>query len=376
MKRERIVVKIGSSSLTNMNGGLCIEKLEEHAAALSLLKEKGHEVILISSGAVAAGFADLGYPSRPVTIAGKQAAAAVGQGLLMQGYTEEFKKHGIVAAQLLLTRQNFLHKEQYQNAHATLSELLKRNVIPIINENDSVSIEELAFGDNDMLSALVSGLIQAQRLIILTDVNGIYDSNPRTCPNAKKFNYIKEITDDLMTAAAGTSSKVGTGGMVTKLGAARTALSLGVQVFIGVGNGAEKLIEILDGKGDGTYIGASSQPSVKTSKQWLALHSVPNGKIEVDHGAAQAILTQGKSLLPAGVTAITGYFHVHDVVEVIGPKGDLIGKGQVNFSSDELRAIKGLSSSEAMQIAGSDRRVVIHRDHWVSQKRKEKSSWN
>lgn len=359
-----------------MNGGLCIEKLEEHAAALSLLKGKGHEVILISSGAVAAGFADLGYPSRPVTIAGKQAAAAVGQGLLMQGYTEEFKKHGIVAAQLLLTRQNFLHKEQYQNAHATLSELLKRNVIPIINENDSVSIEELAFGDNDMLSALVSGLIQAQRLIILTDVNGIYDSNPRTCPNAKKFNYIKEITDDLMTAAAGTSSKVGTGGMVTKLGAARTALSLGVQVFIGVGNGAEKLIEILDGKGDGTYIGASSQPSVKTSKQWLALHSVPNGKIEVDHGAAQAILTQGKSLLPAGVTAITGYFHVHDVVEVIGPKGDLIGKGQVNFSSDELRAIKGLSSSEAMQIAGSDRRVVIHRDHWVSQKRKEKSSWN
>ncbi|WP_264737459.1 glutamate 5-kinase [Cytobacillus firmus] len=376
MKRERIVVKIGSSSLTNMNGGLCIEKLEEHAAALSRLKEKGHEVILISSGAVAAGFADLGYPSRPVTIAGKQAAAAVGQGLLMQGYTEEFKKHGIVAAQLLLTRQNFLHKEQYQNAHATLSELLKRNVLPVINENDSVSIEELAFGDNDMLSALVSGLIQAQRLIILTDVNGIYDSNPRTNPDAKKFNYVTEITDDLMNAAAGSGSKVGTGGMMTKLAAARTALALGVQVFIGIGNGTEKLIEILGGKGDGTYIGTSSQPSVKTSKQWLALHSVPNGKIEVDHGAAQAILTQGKSLLPAGVTTISGQFHVHDVVEVIGPKGDLIGKGQVNFSSDELWAIKGLSSSEAMQIAGSDRRVVIHRDHWVSQKRKEKSSWN
>ncbi|KON88225.1 gamma-glutamyl kinase [Sporosarcina globispora] len=376
MKRERIVVKIGSSSLTNMNGGLCIEKLEEHAAALSRLKEKGHEVILISSGAVAAGFADLGYPSRPVTIAGKQAAAAVGQGLLMQGYTEELKKHGIVAAQLLLTRQNFLHKEQYQNAHATLSELLKRNVLPIINENDSVSIEELAFGDNDMLSALVSGLIQAQRLIILTDVNGIYDSNPRTNTDAKKFNYIADITEDLMNAAAGTSSKVGTGGMVTKLAAARTALALGVQVFIGVGNGPEKLIEILEGKGDGTYIGASSQPIVKTSKQWLAMHSVPNGKIEVDHGAAQAISTQGKSLLPAGVTDITGHFQVHDVVEVIGPKGDMIGKGQVNFSSDELRVIKGLSSSEAMQIAGSDRRVVIHRDHWVSQKRKEKSSWN
>ncbi|MBG9588488.1 glutamate 5-kinase [Cytobacillus firmus] len=376
MKKERIVVKIGSSSLTNNNGVLCMEKLEEHAAALSRLKEKGHEVILISSGAVAAGFADLGYPSRPVTIAGKQAAAAVGQGLLMQGYTEEFKKHGIVAAQLLLTRQNFLHKEQYQNAHATLSELLKRNILPIINENDSVSIEELAFGDNDMLSALVCGLVQAHRLIILTDVNGIYDSNPRTNSEAKKFNFISEITEELMNAAAGSGSKVGTGGMVTKLAAARTALALGVQVFIGVGHGEEKLIEILEGKGDGTYIGTGSQPSVKTSKQWLALHSVPNGKIEVDHGAAQAILTQGKSLLPAGVTSITGHFHIQDVVEVIGPKGDLIGKGQVNFSSDELRAIKGLSSAEAMQLAGSDSQVVIHRDHWVTQKRKEKSSWS
>ncbi|WP_282172486.1 glutamate 5-kinase [Cytobacillus firmus] len=376
MKKERIVVKIGSSSLTNKNGGLCMEKLEEHAAALSRLKEKGHEVILISSGAVAAGFADLGYPSRPVTIAGKQAAAAVGQGLLMQGYTEEFKKHGIVAAQLLLTRQNFLHKEQYQNAHATLSELLKRNILPIINENDSVSIEELAFGDNDMLSALVCGLVQAHRLIILTDVNGIYDSNPRTNSEAKKFNYISEITEELMNAAAGSGSKVGTGGMVTKLAAARTALALGVQVFIGVGHGEEKLIEILEGKGDGTYIRTGSQPSVKTSKQWLALHSVPNGKIEVDHGAAQAILTQGKSLLPAGVTSITGHFHIQDVVEVICPKGDLIGKGQVNFSSDELRAIKGLSSAEAMQLAGSDSQVVIHRDHWVTQKRKEKSSWS
>ncbi|MCM3708229.1 MULTISPECIES: glutamate 5-kinase [Cytobacillus] len=376
MKKERIVVKIGSSSLTNTNGGLCMEKLEEHTAALSRLKELGHEIILISSGAVAAGFMDLGYPSRPVTIAGKQAAAAVGQGLLMQGYTEEFKKHGIVAAQMLLTRQNFLHKEQYQNAYATLTELLKRNVLPIINENDSVSIEELAFGDNDMLSALVCGLVQAQRLIILTDVNGIYDSNPRTNAEAKKFNFITEISEDLMKAAAGSGSKVGTGGMVTKLSAAKTALALGVQVFIGVGLGEEKLIEILEGKGDGTYIGTSSQPSVKTSKQWLALHSIPNGKIEVDYGAAQAILTQGKSLLPAGVTGISGHFHIRDVVEVIGPKGDLIGKGQVNFSSDELRAVKGLSSSEAMQKAGSDRRVVIHRDHWISQKRREKSSWN
>lgn len=372
MKRKRIVVKIGSSSLTNLNGGLCIDMLREHVDALARLKKLGHEVILISSGAVAAGFGDLGYSSRPVTIAGKQAAAAVGQGHLLKGYTEELKKYGLVAAQLLLTRQNFLHKEQYQNAYATISELLKRNVLPIINENDSVSIEELAFGDNDLLSALVSGLIHANHLIILTDINGIYDQNPRTNPDAKKFNYLAKIPDELFESASGAGSKVGTGGMKTKLEAARTATALGVQVFIGSGTGAEKLVEILDGKGDGTYIGSTSHASLKTSKQWLALHSIPRGKVEVDKGAVQAILKHGKSLLPAGITNIIGSFMVNDVVEIVGPNGELVGRGQVNFSSRELGEIKGLSSSEAMAIVNSDRSVVIHRDHWVSQRKEKK----
>lgn len=281
MKKKRIVVKIGSSSLTNSNGGLCNEKLVEHVDALARIKQIGHEVILISSGAVAAGFADLGFPTRPKTIAGKQAAAAVGQGQLLKGYTEEFKKHEIITAQLLLTRQNFLYKDQYNNAYATLSELLKRSAIPIINENDSVSVEELNFGDNDMLSALVSGLVHADFLIILTDINGIYDQNPHTNPDAKKYTFIESIDDDLFRGASDTGSKVGTGGMKSKLEAARTALDLGVKVFIGSGHGDEKLIDILDGKGDGTYIGNTTQTSMKTSKQWLALHSIPNGKIEL-----------------------------------------------------------------------------------------------
>ena len=366
MKKKRIVVKIGSSSLTNTNGGLCTEKLHDHVDALARLKQLGHEVILISSGAVAAGFTNLGYSSRPVTIAGKQASAAVGQGLLLQAYTEEFKRHGVVTAQLLLTRQNFLYKDQYKNASATLSELLKRNVLPIINENDSVSIEELTFGDNDMLSALVGGLVHADFLMILTDINGIYDSNPRTNPDAKKYNFLPKIDDELVDAASGAGSKVGTGGMKSKVEAARTALAVGVQVFIGTGTGSGKLVDILEGKGDGTYIGDTQQASVNTSKQWLALHSIPSGKIEVDQGAALAILKQGRSLLPAGVTNIVGHFTVNDVVEVVNPNGDIIGKGQVNFSSSELGEIKGLSSEEAMVKAGSDHRVVIHRDHWVS----------
>ncbi|WP_028784639.1 glutamate 5-kinase [Thalassobacillus devorans] len=366
MNKKRIVVKIGSSSLTNTNGGLSSEKLCEHVEAIARLKQLGHEVILVSSGAVAAGFKDLGYSSRPVTIAGKQAAAAVGQGQLLQGYTEAFKRHGIVAAQLLLTRQNFLYKEQYKNAHATLSELLKRNITPVINENDSVAIEELTFGDNDMLSALVSGLVHADFLMILTDINGIYDQNPRTHPTAKKYNFLDSIDDHLVNGASESGSKVGTGGMKSKIEAARTALVLGVKVFIGSGTGNEKLVDILSGKGDGTYIGSSSQASMNNSKQWLALHSIPNGKIEVDQGAEAAIVRHGKSLLPAGVTNIMGNFRVNDVVEVVNVKGQLIGKGSVNFSSNQLLKIKGLSSTEAMLKANSDQKVVIHRDYWVS----------
>ncbi|WP_458414100.1 glutamate 5-kinase [Schinkia sp. CFF1] len=371
MAKHRIVVKIGSSSLTNTNGGLSIEKLADHVEALALLKKQGHEVILISSGAVAAGFKGLGYPTRPVTIAGKQAAAAVGQGLLMQGYTEHFNMYNIVTAQLLLTRYGFMNKEQYSNSYATLSELLKRDVLPIINENDSVAIDELTFGDNDMLSALVSGLIHADFLIILTDVNGLYDQNPNENPNAKKFNYLPEITDELLQMASTSGSKMGTGGMRSKIEAARTATSLGVNVFIGTGSGKDKLIDILAGKGDGTYIGNSSQPVVKNSKQWIALHSNVAGTIEIDHGAIDALLNKGKSLLPAGVVNVSGDFVVGDVVEVINHKGELIGRGEVNFPATELEKIKGLSTMEAKNILDNDQTEVIHRDHWVALKKEK-----
>lgn len=372
MKKKRIVVKIGSSSLTNKNGGLCLEKLQEHVEALARLKELGHDVILISSGAVAAGFTDLGYTTRPVSIVGKQAAAAVGQGQLLHAYSQEFKKHEIVSAQLLLTKQNLLAKDLYQNATATLTELLKRNVLPIINENDSVSVDGLTFGDNDMLSALVSGLIQAQMLIILTDVNGIYRDDPRMNPEAGKYEFLSEIPDELIKATSSEGSLVGTGGMKSKVEAAQTALALGSQIFIGTGSGSEKLVQILEGNGDGTYIGDDPQATVKNSKQWLALHSMPTGKIEVDDGAALAISAQGRSLLPVGITKIGGRFKADDVVEVLNPAGEVIGRGQVNFSSEDLAEIKGLCSEEARVITKTGKRqVVIHRDQWFSATRKE-----
>ncbi|ASN03580.1 glutamate 5-kinase [Virgibacillus necropolis] len=262
MGKKRVVVKIGSSSLTNMKGEIDHERLEDHIHALAALRRENYEVILVSSGAVAAGFTRLGYTSIPSTRKRKQAAAAVGQSLLIQCYIEKFRELDIVPAQLLLTRDDFSNHERFRNAFSTITELLEQGILPIINENDTVAINELTFGDNDMLSALVSGYVHADQLIILTDINGLFDENPRLNPLAKRYDYLEDITEEMMDAADGSGSKFGTGGMKSKLHAARTAMSLGVPIFIGDGSGAEKLLNILKGTGDGTYI---SNPSIAYS---------------------------------------------------------------------------------------------------------------
>ena len=329
------------------------------------MREANHEVLLVSSGAVAAGFKKLGYPTRPVTLKGKQAAASVGQGLLIQTYMEKFNAYNITASQILLTRSDFANRKRYRNAFATISELLERGVLPIINENDTVSVDELTFGDNDMLSSLVAGFIHADRLIILTDIDGIYDGNPKTNPDAKKYYFLEEVTDELLSHAGDAGSNVGTGGMKSKLLAAKTALSLGVSVFIGTGKGKTKLLDVLNGKGNGTYISNRSKQGINTKKQWIALHSKSAGKIYIDEGAVEAILNQGKSLLSPGVYKISGTFDKGDVVEVMGTNGR-IGKGEVSCTSTELRQyleekkINGHSPANTLE--------VIHRDYWVSLK--------
>ncbi len=359
MEKKRIVVKIGSSSLTNDKGEIDQEKLRDHVQAVAGLRSQGHEVLMVSSGAVAAGFTRLGYPARPVTLKGKQAAAAVGQSLLVQSYIEQFSEFSIIPAQILLTRTDFSNRDRYQNAYATIMELLERKILPIINENDTVSVEELTFGDNDMLSALVSGLIHADQLMILTDINGLYDSDPRFNPEAKRLDNLETITDEMVGFAEGSGSKVGTGGMKSKLMAAKTALSLGVPVFIGHGKGRDKLIDILNGSGDGTYIQNNSLPSINTRRQWIAVHSEISGAIYVDKGAENAIIFNGKSLLPAGVTKIYGEFQTGDVVEVYGPSG-LLGKGEVTYSADALKSVLGKRSGSEMPLM-----EVIHRNNWV-----------
>lgn len=367
METKRIVVKIGSSSLTDAHGKLDKSKLRDHTDAVAKLKETGHDVIIVSSGAVAAGYCGLGYPSRPVTIAGKQAAAAVGQVMLLNSYADAFRSHGMTIAQLLLARQDFERREQMSHAYSALSELLRRSVIPVINENDSVSLEELTFGDNDMLSALVSGLVHADFLVILTDVNGLYDKNPSLYPDATRYNFLTELPVELLKETSSTSgSKVGTGGMKSKLRAARTALSLGVRTFIGKGSGPDKLVKILNGNGDGTYIGSADlRPSLKVSKQWIALHSPISGKIEIDDGAVHALMDEGKSLLPAGVKKIYGRFFAGEVIQIVDRYHHVLGKGQVNYTSQQLNEIKSLSSTMAMTRANSGHPEVVHRDNWV-----------
>ncbi|NEU30802.1 glutamate 5-kinase [bacterium LRH843] len=364
MNRQRVVVKIGSSSLTTKAGALSMEKVTTFVEAIAKLKQNGYEVILISSGAVAAGFSSLGYPTRPVTIAGKQAAAAVGQALLMRAYIEQFSTYDMTPAQLLLTRGDFSDQTRYSNAYSTLNELLKRGAIPIINENDSTSIAELTFGDNDMLSALVSGLSHASTLCIMTDVNGLYDANPQTNKEAKKIHYIPTLTDDLLALAGDSNSTVGTGGMKSKVSAAKTALSLGVDVFIGKGEDPDMFLDILSGKGDGTYIG-SFQPAavMPMTKQWIALHSTSKATITIDQGAEQAILKRGKSLLPVGIIHVDGTFLAGEVIDVTNEQGEIIGKGKANINSEDLEQYR--SHDQENPDSKLKNPVLIHRDEWV-----------
>lgn len=366
MYQNRVVVKIGSSSLTNSKGEVDLAKLEDHVAAIAKLKQNDYDVVLVSSGAVACGFKKLGYTQKPVTVKGRQAAAAVGQSLLIQAYTEALAKYDYVGAQILLTRADFQSKTSYHNAHETLEELLERNVLPIINENDTVSLNELTFGDNDMLSALVSGLVHAEQLIILTDINGLYSANPKKDSTAVRFDRLTAITDELLGYATSEGSNVGTGGMQSKMQAAKTAFDVGVKVFIGTGSGKEKLMDIMQDKGDGTYIEGPTSHSVSSQKQWISLFSETTGAIYIDAGAEKALIENGKSLLPAGVYLVSGEFEVGDVVDVYRER-QLVGKGEILYSTEELMQAMGKKTNELKD----NRSVVIHRDRFVATTKEE-----
>ncbi|KTD87223.1 glutamate 5-kinase [Paenibacillus etheri] len=362
----RIVVKIGSSSLTGTEGGLNREAVSFFASEIAELKRNGCEVLLVTSGAVAAGFRSIGYPTRPKLLHEKQAAAAVGQVLLMQAYQEAFAEHGITTAQILLTRTDFCSRRAMNNAMMTVEELLRQGAVPVFNENDTVSVDELKFGDNDTLSALVANLLKATRLLVLTDMDGLYSGDPRKHPDAIRYQFVDDITPEIYAIAGGAGSSVGTGGMRSKIDAAKIATRGGVPVFVGRATEPGDLQLAASGSGRGTYF-ATKLSSLPVKKQWLGFMSTPLGSLYVDEGAVEALLHGGHSLLPVGVKQIEGNFHAGDVVEVLGPDSKLLGRGIVNYDDAQLRSIQGLPSHQIVPKLGEVHRLeVIHRDEWIT----------
>jgi glutamate 5-kinase len=275
-KSLRVVIKIGSSSLTSRHGEISRRKIEKLANEIVYLKDLGHEVVLVSSGAVAAGYRRLGCLERPNTLPEKQAAASIGQGLLMESYSELFLSHGYVAAQILITKSDFLDEDRYKNVRNTLNVLLERGMVPIVNENDTVTNDVLNFGDNDTLSAKVAGLIDADQLVILSDIDGLYNEDPTRSTNARMLEYVTEITPEIEAAAVGSGTKIGTGGMKSKIEAVKIAMASGITTFLG--NAARKniIIDGIIGKAKGTYF-KSKKPStyLNHKERWLAFNSVP-----------------------------------------------------------------------------------------------------
>jgi len=365
LQKKRVVIKFGSSSLTTPDGQIDLKRISFYVQNIYGLVQEGYIPVIVSSGAVAAGYSRVGYKKRPVILSQKQAAAAVGQGLLMQIYNEQFSKFGLVVSQLLLTRLDLTDRIRCHNAFNTLEELLQHGVVPIINENDSVSVNELKFGDNDLLSSYVANLVKAQNLLIVTDTNGLYTDDPRKNPDATRIDTVDSISDEILGLAGGAGSSVGTGGMRTKVEAARVALFGGISVYVGQLHAQSTLLDMLHEKGDGTYFRPSSSP-LSMKKQWLGLHSLVRGEITIDEGAAQALLKQGKSLLPAGVVEVNGEFHQGDVVEVKNQEGHALGRGISNYNDWQIRAVKGLNSQEVQKRTEVDKLEVIHRDEWVS----------
>lgn len=351
-----IVVKVGSSSLTEKRGDLAPEKLAELVRQIACLRAEGHRVVLVSSGAIAAGFRRLGFSQKPKKIAEKQASAAVGQGLLMEEYNRCFLAHGIATGQLLLTREDFSDARRFRNAYAALEVLLERGAVPIVNENDTVAIDEIGIGDNDTLSAQVAAMVHADLLVLLTDIDGLYTADPSSDPDARHIDRVEKIDDTLRACAGGAGSGVGTGGMQTKLSGASLATKAGVEVLICSSAAEDALLHAVAGDIRGTCFSVQHFMSVR--RQWLAFHATPKGILWVDAGAAKALVEQKKSLLPPGVRRAEGDFAAGDVVEVCEDGSDTpIGRGIVGYAREELLALAQTPGSHG---------EAIHRDNWVT----------
>lgn len=362
---RRIVVKVGSSLVTNQGRGLDHPALACWAAQISRLKQMGKEIVLVSSGAVAEGMQRLNWRKRPTALYELQAAAAVGQMGVAQAYASCFCQYDLQSAQVLLTHEDLSNRTRYLNARSTLTTLLKLNIIPIINENDTVAIEEIRFGDNDTLAALVTNLIEADALIILTDQAGLFTSDPRKNQQAKLIEEANAGDPEIEKMAGGIGTSIGRGGMFSKVIAAKRAARSGAHTIIASGHEKDVLIRLAQGESIGTRLLARI-PVLAARKQWLADYLQVRGQVTVDDGAAKALIEEGKSLLPIGVTSVNGEFDRGEAVACVNLQGREIARGLINYNATETRKIMQKASREIEAILGYvDEPELIHRNNLV-----------
>lgn len=357
---KRIVVKIGSSLLTANGQGLDLDAISHWAMQIADLHNAGHEIILVSSGAVAEGMVRMKLTSRPTDLPSLQACAAIGQMGLIHTWSSVLEKHTIQTAQVLLTHDDLADRRRYLNSCDALQNLIEWRVIPVINENDTVSTDEIRFGDNDTLAAMVAGQVHADLLIILTDQQGMFDSDPRSNPNAKLLTTVNAM-DDALFEMAGGGGVLGRGGMVTKVRAARLAAKSGCPTLIASGESDHVLSRLMSGELLGTLF-STDKDRITAHQQWLAAHLQTAGRLVIDAGAVEAIKQRHRSLLPVGVKAVEGHFNRGDVVECVDQSGQRVAVGRVNFSSRSAEIIKGLASDKVHQVLGEARSLeMIHR---------------
>lgn len=362
---KRAVIKIGSSVLTDESGELIEDVFDDIAEEVSKIKSRGVEVVVVSSGAIAAGMKKMGLSQKPVEVSMKQAIAACGQSSLIWYYEKAFSAFGQKVAQILLTHDSFSIRKRFLNARKTLFTLLRMEVIPVVNENDTVAVEEIMFGDNDNLAALVTSLVEADLLVLLTDIDGFYSKDPRKYNDAELISEINVINKMVEGIAGETHGKTTTGGMKTKIQAVKTAAAFGVPTIIANGKEAGKLSDIFSGINTGTLF-LPAKEKLKSRKHWIAFILKPAGSVQIDEGAKRAIVNSGKSLLPSGVKEVHGEFESGELVRCVDEIGIEVARGLTSYSSDEIKKLRGAKTGDIEKILGykySDE--IIHRDDLV-----------